>query len=583
MSKHRRYFLVFIVCSILIYELPYFLTLRKTGWTQLPPVLSGDMMLYLNLSNIHYTSATEVVNPWYGNLVPAIDVPYLRFPITFFRFRLTHGIFGSWTSAMLVWTAIWAALTFVAAVFCLDSLFRDSDRWLTITGAFGLLVLQSPLTYAAEIRQLPSIRGLFELALPYSRFAFPQVVVPVVFAYLGMQARALRSGSKRVLSGMAVAQFATLIIFPYALPVIALGTAIALLIALRRNREIGLSWPAVLIFGAVCGVMDFAYLLLVGLGKSHGNVQFALQFRPDMILPTLRTYVLLLVVASGLALLSRASLAAKATVAGLALSNALFAFSDVFFPASAQMLSHVNYTLILTTWLPLIVALRPWLEKFDGRPLRLAMPTIITVIALWEGFASYRSNLSVNMVQTSAIAEFEKLSLTAKDLVVASGQFADDLSSWVPLIEPARVLYTPNGENILSADTIRTDQAFRESVYLEMGGKNRATLISMTDSGSPDFLLSALVQHGDRGYQRPPLVTDRLHARSLVRERLGPMLMQLESDPASARRLFEGHDRVIVMDSSSQPFFKPSAFSPWMEIEQTYERDGTRVWVCRPR
>jgi hypothetical protein len=61
------------------------------------------------------------------------------------------------------------------------------------------------------------------------------------------------------------------------------------------------------------------------------------------------------------------------------------------------------------------------------------------------------------------------------------------------------------------------------------------------------------------------------------------MLTQLESNPASARRLFEGHDRVIVMDSSSKPFFKPSAFSPWIEIEQAYERDGTRVWVCRPR
>jgi hypothetical protein len=60
-------------------------------------------------------------------------------------------------------------------------------------------------------------------------------------------------------------------------------------------------------------------------------------------------------------------------------------------------------------------------------------------------------------------------------------------------------------------------------------------------------------------------------------------LTQLESDPASARGLFRGYERVIVIDSRSEPLFKQSAFAPWIEIEQGYERNGTSVWIGRPR
>ena len=320
MSKHARYFLAFLIVSILIYELPYLLTLRKTEWSSLPPVVDypADQMLYLNLSAIQHSSPSEVVNPWYGKPVPAVDVGHLRFPITFLLFRVTHAVFRSWALAMLVWAAIWAGLTFAAAAFCLNSMFPDSDRRLTILGAFSLLVLQSPEVYVAEVRQLPSVAGFYQLWLPFVRFAFPQVAVPFVFAYLGLQVRTLKSASRWGLAGMALLQFVAFAAFPYAVLVVAGGTAITILITQRGKSERAFSWPAFLFFAAVCGVLDVGYLLVVGLGHSHGNVQFALQFRPQIFLPSLRPYVLVLVVGAGLALASRASLAAKATVAGFA-------------------------------------------------------------------------------------------------------------------------------------------------------------------------------------------------------------------------------------------------------------------------
>jgi hypothetical protein len=582
MSKRAIFFAAALLCSVAVYQLPYLLTLAKTGWSPLPPVFVADEMLYLNLSAIHHASATEVLNPWYGNLVRAVDVPHLQFPITFLLFHFTHAIFRSWTLAVLVWAAFWAAVTFVAAVFCLDSLFPDSKPFLTITGAFALLVLQSPLVYAEEIRQLPSAMVFLQMRLPYLRFAIPQVIVPVVLAYWGLQVRALKNGSKLTLAGMALLQFALCAAFPYFLPVVALGTGITILIFKCQGKEIALSWPATFVFAIVCGAMDIGYFVLAGVGKSHGNVQVSLQFRPELILPSLRAYVLLLVVAAGLALVSRASLAARTTVAGMALSNALFGFSNVFLPAEAQMLDHPTYIIALTTWLPLLVFGWAFLEQFDSRPFRTALIGMLALIGAWEGYAGYRSSLPTNLLQAAAIEELEKLVLTAKDLVIAPAQFSDDISSWIPLVSPAKVLFTSDGENILSASDTRTEQTFRQGVYLTTAGMTPTLFTSMTESAT-DFRFNALVQQGDRAYQRSPLAADRLHAQLLVRERLGPLLARLYSEPALTRDLLAAYERIIVIDSSSNPFFDPPSFSRWLAIERQYEHNGTRVWICRPK
>ncbi len=585
MSQRRQYYFVFLICSILVYELPYFLTLRKTGWSQLPAVVDypADQMLYLNLSAIHYDLPSEVVNPWYGNRVPAVDVAHLRFPITFLLFRLTHAIFRSWTLAMLVWAGTLAGLTFAAAAFCLRSIFPDNDFRLTITAAFGLLVLQSPLVYLADLVRLPSVSGIYDLRLPYMRFAFPQVIVPVVFAYLGLQTRALKSGSKGAWVGMALLQFAACCAFPYVLPIVAVATAITILIIECYSRQKALRWPTPLLFAAACGVLDIGYLLLAGLATSHGNIQFGLHFRPEMIIPSMRPYVLLLLIGAGLALASPATLAAKATVAGLALSNALFAFSDVLFPVTSLMDSHVNYIVALTSWLPLIVVLWPGIEKVNGRPFRIALGGVLISIALWQGFSSYRSSLPVNTLQAEAVKELGKLALTPKDLVVAPAQFSDDISCWVPLLSRAKVLFTRDAENILSSDSIRGEQAFRQALYLELGGINRDSLISFTEPGSPDSEISRIELFGEIGYQSSPLAADHVKLRTLVRQRLEPSMARLDSDPASAQYLFHGYDRIVVVDSISQPVFKASALAPWLEIKQEYAANGVRIWICQPK
>jgi len=583
MSKRTGFFLVFLICSVVLYELPYVLTFRKTGWSSLPPEVDypSDQVLYLSLSAIQHSSATEVVNPWYGTAVPAADVAHLRFPVTFLLFRVVHNLFGSWTTAMLMWVGLCAGLSFAAAVFCLNSFFPDSDRRLIVIDSFGLMILQPSFIYLAEVRQLPSLAGLYQLWLPYVRFAFPQIVVPAVLVYLGMQVRALRTGSKWPLAGMALLQFWSVLTYPY-FPVLLVATALAILIAQVGPREQGLSWRSALAFCVLCGVADAGYSLLRGLGASRGNLHFIFQIRPEMIVASFRPYVVFLTAGACIALVSRCSFATRATVAGLALSNAFFAFSAAFFPPAEMVLIHVNYFIALTSWLPLMVIFWRWMERFNGRTLPVALASILLGTGVWEAYASYRVSLPVNTLQASAVKEVENLGLKATDLVLAPAQFSDDISCWIPLLSPAKVLFTRDAEDILPY-SMSDEQSFRQAVYLETRGISHAALLSLTEAGAPEWRLNPIALYGEFGYLSSPLSTDRAKVKTVVKERLAGTLARLESEPSSANFLFSGYKRVIVMDGTSEPLFQPSVFTQWLEIVQAYERGGVRVWLCRPK
>ena len=115
-----------------------------------------------------------------------------------------------------------------------------------------------------------------------------------------------------------------------------------------------------------------------------------------------------------------------------------------------------------------------------------------------------------------------------------------------------------------------------------MTGMNLSSLNSITANDGPDFRLNSLVQQSDRVYQRSPLAVDRLHARSLVRGRLGPLLASLEAGPTLARNLFARYERIILIDASHQHVLEPSTFSQWITIEKAYQRNGIQVWICHP-
>jgi hypothetical protein len=577
---NRSGFVLGLLCSVVLYEVPAALTLMKVGWESIPPVLEADQNLYLNLSAIQHVSATEVLNPWYGTRVLAVDVPHLLFPVTFVTFRAFHSVVASWTAALLIWTALWMALTFCAAFFCLKSFFPDVDRRLTSLAALGLLVLQSPIIYLQYFRGIASSGNLFAVPLPCLRFAIPQVTLPCVLAYWGLQTMALKRPSVPRLAGMAILQFLVCVSFPYFLPVLALGTGIAILLHRLLDKATAWMWPTTLGFAFICGALDVCYAALAGLGKSHANVHIRLQFRPEMIIPSVRPYMLLLALAAGLVFFfSKTSKATQYTAAGLGLASALFGFADVFFPPEAQMLQHPNYLIGVVTWLILFVALWPLLLRLSSHArVSLALCCMIALGA-WESYSSYRSMLPFNVFQADAIREAEQMNLNDRDLVIAPSRFADDVSSWIPLMSRARVLFTGDGENILSATETRTLQTTRQALYLMLRGMTLESVEARTQDNSSDSQIHPFLQQTDQTFAASPLRMDQVKLRRLLRDRMVPLFSNFEDDQQWVSSILGGYDRIVVIDTDSG-FFDESALLKWMSIDASYERNGVRVFVC---
>jgi hypothetical protein len=385
------------------------------------------------------------------------------------------------------------------------------------------------------------------------------------------------------LAAMALLQFAVCAAFPYFLPVLGLGTAAALVIHKSENKAAGWGWKTVLGFATVCAALDLSYVTAAGLGKSHANVQFTLQFRPEMIIPSIRPFVLLLGLVSGLALASKANTSAKSTTAGLALASMLFGFAGIFFSPQAQILQHPTYLIGIVTWLPLFVFLWPFLEKFRTGPSRGLLICGILVLGLWEAFSAYTAMVPFNVFQRNAISELQQLDLTDQDLVIAPSRFSDDISAAVPLVSAARVLFTGDAENILSASETQTVQTNRQALYLMMTGMSAASLNERTQDNSSDSQIHPLLQQTDQTYEVSPLRADQMKLRQLLRNRMMPRFSELADDPLAEAGILNGYKRILVVDGPDTRFFDERAFAKWLIVEKSYERNGVYVDIWHSR
>ena len=579
----RVLFVVSMLCVMVASELPFVLTLARTGWSPLPPVVDypADEMLYLNFTVIHHSSPHTVINPWYGEPVPIADVPHLKFPITFRLFDALRRVFRSWTGTMLVWTAIWSLLTFAAAVFCLRSIAPELDEGLAVVLAFALVVLRSPLAYVTAVMH-PSWHAFIDLTLPYERFAFPQVVLPAFLAYWGLLAEALRTRRWTTFAWMTLLEFFCCAAFPYIVPLLAVGTLAALVIALFQRNAQTLPLPKVVAFAAACAALDGTYLLFTGAGQSRGNLKLSLGLHPEQILPSFRPYVAVLFAVAVLALLARVSSAGKAVAAGLALASGLLSFANVVFPQESLMLAHFNYVSALSTWLAILVFLWPFLTNRFRRWLPVLSAGLV-IVALAEGYANYVRSLDFNLLQRAAVAEVEQLGLTSADTVLAPANFSDDISCWIPLITPAKVAFTRDAENILPWDRIYGEQALRQAFYLQLTGVTHDSLATLTQPGNSRPIPGSFILFGEESYFSSTLPADQTRGRVLVGQRLLPALARLNAEPELGRFLFFGAQRVVVIDDDRRPTFVRSALQKWIDIVSEKHDNGISIVIGKPK
>lgn len=233
--------------------------------------------------------------------------------------------------------------------------------------------------------------------------------------------------------------------------------------------------------------------------------------------------------------------------------------------------------------LAIVCALMAGLEKANNTPLRTAIVNVLVTLGVWEGFVSFKTMLPVNAFQAAVIRQVEPLSLTAQDMVIAPSRFSDEVSSWIPLLNSARVLFTSDGENLMSASGTRTEQTSRQAIYLMMTGMNLASLNSTTEVGSSAVQIRPLLQQADQTYAESKLAKDQADLRHRLRERLGPIVSQFETDLSSTRTIFAADRRIVVVDSSEDRFFDESAFAKWLTVESSYEASGVNVYICHFR
>ncbi len=244
-----------------IYSYPALRTTRVTSSRVLPPISAPDLSLYLNISGIKTTSDGRVIDPYYGVPVSTARMGYLKFRLAFILFEYLHILLHTnlwWT--LFLWNLFWWGFLCALAVWFFQQFLPDPSPVVVLAGIaflmfFNFGILQGELAAWAH---LPSWRGFQSVELAYIRPFFPQIPVPLLLLYLGLQIRALQKKSGWLWAAMAATQFVAFMIFPYAMLMMAGITAVSFVGQLVSRRE-PIPWLTLAAYALVCGLADLLF------------------------------------------------------------------------------------------------------------------------------------------------------------------------------------------------------------------------------------------------------------------------------------------------------------------------------------
>ena len=576
-----------LLVILVLYLYPLAATRAHLGPSPLPPLFAPDLYCYLNLSNPQTVAPHVVANPWYGLPVPEAATGYGKFGLSFVLFGVLRRLLGgSWWAAVAIWTALWTLLICLAAVWLLRRLLPQGNGML-LGLSTALLLLADLHTLPALLAawlHLPSLRGFEGVALPYARSFFPQVAIPLVLAYIGLQVDALQK--RRWLSwlGMAAVQGLAFVLFPYAMLLMAGITGLVLLLALLARR-LQPSYAQIAGFGLLCALLDAAYLFHGGAGAiSAGGPLVVLD--PALLLHLLlsKTLWLVLVVTALVGLLRAERPEVKWTLVSLGGTTALLLLADGVISPALQIANHGLYFVHTTLTLQLAYLLAmvyPALLRRIPR-LRWALPVFLVLI-LADGaltaHGNYRALLPFNQVQKDKAGILVSLDLQPDDMVIADARFVDDTGCWLPLLSRARVLFCRDAEfALLRADEDRV-QRLRQALYLYFAGRDPAwvdqVLSPAGDFSEQNFLSLTLERLDLEGPQRAEALAS---LKALIDSRLA---LVEQGDPA-ARLMFGDFRRIVVLDRADDPLFERSRIAKYLRIEREERRGDYVLLWCKP-
>jgi len=484
---------------------------------------------------------------------------------------------------MLAWTALICA----AALWLMRQAFPESTTVLLLFALTLLLLFDFDYAYLVllkllKLRPWSATSGLMP---PFIRTFFPQVSIPLVLAYLGLQISALRQG--RTKSGwlawlaMALLQFLVLCSFPYATAVLAATTGVLLLLLLA-GRIPGL-FLQFMVFGAICAAADLGWLLFSGGAlpvASPGSSLIALdpQFLKRMLFS--KTVLTLLFATVAASVVCRQGIPQESRWTLVAFGTAVFLLSlaDAVISPAAQVSHHVLYLFHTAMALLIIMMVAALLHSFAAqRSARLVVAAITAILLVFAAVSialAAPTMIELNRENFGAIEAMSPADLGPRDLVLINAEQVESPAALVPAVSKANVLYYKDAE-LMVPSGYEKQLRLRQAVYLYAIGMDDAFLSKILSPGGS----------AEQQYRIVP-VQDRMEvfgphseaALASLRSQLVPAMIEVEQGGAEARAFFAQFKRVILVDSVAHPLFRPERLSLYLrERESASTGDYKRV------
>jgi hypothetical protein len=501
-------------------------------------------------------------------------------------FGWVNELFVGWMwLALFVWNLFWWAFLCMAAIWLFEQFLPQPSVELVLVGLsllmlFNFGVLQP---FIAAWIHFPSMLFFERVELPYIRPFTPQVAMPLLLCYVGLQIRALREKSIAVYGTMAFLQFFAFAAFPYAVLMMAGTTAVAASwYIFCRSRDS--AWVTVFGFFLVCSLADVAFLL-------HGSdrIRTGSYYQTSLIQLQLslvskkigRLWVLTGILVAATAISRKLLPEVKWPLVGLGLSNMLFVLGDVVVPEHLLMLSdHMGYfyhptIVVLVTFL--VSAYTPSRDQ-ASRLLRIASLATVGfffVNGLFMAEANYRRYLPYNLEQADMARWFGRGKVSANDLVIAqmTGTTQYDACEWIPLLSDAEVLYCRNAAGLLTPEQNRDVQRLREVLYLYFDGKDRQWLENT----------AAFERYGFYGELTAFPTEDRADRINAVRSEMLPLFERVEHGDPAIREFFRRFSRVWIFRDRQNPALVDARLSFYLDMKEQESAGSLLITSSTPK
>ena len=577
-----------VVLTLAIYLYPAVKTSAVTGLRALPPSTAPDLSLYLNISVMKTTAGGQLVDPYYGVTVPTARMGYSKFRLAFVLFAyLRHLLSGNLWWTQLIWNLIWWAVLCALAWWFFQEFLPEHSVEIIVLGLAILMFFNFGIArscFAAWIH-LPSLQGFREVEFPYIRPFFPQLPIPLLLLYLGVQIKALQQRSTWAWTALVSIQLVAFTIFPYDTLMMAGITAVALAGVWLERKQF--PWATALLYGMACGVCDLLFFLHgAGVARTGSSGQYTLIHIQLSTLPHRigGMWLLLAALTASVFFIRDLSPEVKWPLAGLGATNLLLMLGDAFFSETLLQVSvHAGYFIHFSASILLMFLVATafrYLKRTNPR-WRLVVVAMIGLLVLDGALVAqgtYLTSLPQNRESAALARAMQADPPHPDDLVVARAVVVDDDCAWVPLITDSHVLFCRNAQVLLSPEQNSDIHRLRQALYLYFTGRDSDWVDHVIqDPGAQNDLLRLMFLG-----QATSDPSDRAVGIKELRTDLIPRLVSVQQKDSEIRAFFSPYKRVFVVDSFAHPTFVLPRLSSFLQIEQQTRTGDLLLLRCKP-